>query len=376
MHAGQLGSVEAHAGGLLRRSRRSRVALFRFLVKRRRLYAMPATRRKPASRRQQRTRTRSDTPASSHARRPTHTNNDLPDRDAFEASVDEYLASLHWTKQRKALLDRELYDLVLYVLRNPFDTSHGSDWDRHWIRTAFELGEKDGVPVPLRKSRGSTPCASREEIYDALTVAHVETEHGGRDKTFRRVKDTWSYIPKEIATRFVRLCPTCTPEGPKPPRLPVPPVEAPQSPPPASTSTSDAPYGPRFFTVPSSSSSRPAQAAQPASSFFATVLAFPTFPSSLPQPALAQSISHSPVYPAPSAAAGIGIDASQQTNPSPLSRPSAASQPFLDPASLLYLTAKVQPHEPAESTIPRRYFGRQIQLAATSSSSSAGYNSL
>ncbi|GAA6055144.1 hypothetical protein NBRC10513_000815 [Rhodotorula toruloides] len=320
---------------------------------------MPATRRKPANRRQQSTRVRSDTPAPSPATRRTQTNDDLPDRDAFEASVDEYLASLHWTKQRKALLDRELYDLVLHVLQNPFDTSHGSDWDRHWIRTAFELGEKDGVPVPLRKSRGSTPCASREEIYDALTVAHVETGHGGRDRTFKRVKDTWSYIPKEMATRFVRLCPTCTPDILKRPRLPVPPVETPQSPPPASTSTLDEAYRPRLFPVPPFPAANPAQAAQGVSSFLPTVLAFPTFPSSLPHAASPKSISCPPVYPTRSAAAGVGIDTSQQTNPSSLLRPPASWNPFTDPVAPLHITAKAQPHDlydfdsPGESLLHR-----------------------
>lgn len=225
-----------------------------------------------------------------------------------------------------------------------------------------------------------------------MTLAHIETGHGGRDKTFRRVKETWSYIPKgeltmhalrrsrltarglaEMATRFVRLCPTCASEGPKLPRLPVPPVEVPQSPPPASTSTSDEPYRPRFFPVPPFAS---VHRAQPVPSFLETVLAFPTFPSSLPQPASEQSLSCSPVYPRISASAGIGNNAPQQTHPSSLLHSSAASPSFIDPAAPLHLTAKAQPHEPFGSTAPSRCFGREIQPAATSSSSSVGYNNL
>lgn len=62
---------------------------------------MPATTRSRAGRARQPTQT--DALTSSPVSPSPQNDAGLPDRDAFEASVDEYLASLHPTKQRKAL---------------------------------------------------------------------------------------------------------------------------------------------------------------------------------------------------------------------------------------------------------------------------------
>ncbi|BGP27583.1 hypothetical protein JCM10295v2_006555 [Rhodotorula toruloides] len=291
--------------------------------------------------------------------------------------MDEYIASLHWTKQRKALLNRDLYDLITRVLEDPNDTTLGSDLDRHWIRTFFELGEKDGAPVPLRRSRGGLPCALREEIYEALKVAHVETGHAGRDKTFTRVKDSWSYIPKALATRFVKLCPTCTPESLKPSKPLVPPVELPRSPPPASTSSWDEHYSARFFSVPSTASTSFASSSQaPASaaSFFSTVPNFPTFPSSLPNPGSTTSSACSPVAATSVAFAGIETELWRQPNSPSFSVPSAFSQASVESPATLHLTAKPPTRGLVESAFPPRSFGTQIQ--STSSSTSSSHNSL
>lgn len=42
-----------------------------------------------------------------------------------------------------------------------------------------------------------------------LIQAHATVDHGGRDKTSSEVRAKFSYIPKEIVSRFVSLCPGC-----------------------------------------------------------------------------------------------------------------------------------------------------------------------
>ncbi|BGP35246.1 hypothetical protein JCM10296v2_007081 [Rhodotorula toruloides] len=116
---------------------------------------------------------------------------------AFEAATDDYIAGLHTTKQAKTVLQQDMYDFILRALSNPSDTSNGTAIERHWVREKFKLGSLDGEPVPLRKSRNNTPCASRGMIYDIILDSHVSVSHGGRDKTFNHVKDHWSWIPKD-----------------------------------------------------------------------------------------------------------------------------------------------------------------------------------
>ncbi|BGP27587.1 hypothetical protein Rt10032_c15g5564 [Rhodotorula toruloides] len=123
----------------------------------------------------------------------------VPSCASFEAATDDYIASLHPTKQAKTILQQDMYEFILRVLNNPSDTSNGSAIERHWVRDKFELGTLHGQQVPLRKSRSNTPCASRDMIYDIILDSHVWTAHGGRDKTFNRVKERWAWIPKETA---------------------------------------------------------------------------------------------------------------------------------------------------------------------------------
>jgi hypothetical protein len=68
--------------------------------------------------------------------------------------------------------------------------------------------------------------AVREKLFKILTKAHKQCQHGGRDKTSAHVRRTYSWqvsgrttcitttdklvrVPKELISRFVKLCPTC-----------------------------------------------------------------------------------------------------------------------------------------------------------------------
>jgi hypothetical protein len=68
------------------------------------------------------------------------------------------------------------------------------------------------------------PVAVREKLFKILTRAHKACHHGGRDKTSAQVRRVYSWcvvrneedikltaprVPKELISRFVKMCPTC-----------------------------------------------------------------------------------------------------------------------------------------------------------------------
>ncbi|RMJ22401.1 hypothetical protein PHISP_06721 [Aspergillus sp. HF37] len=53
------------------------------------------------------------------------------------------------------------------------------------------------------------PVAIREKLFKILTKAHQQCQHGGRDKTSAQVRRIYSWVPKELISRFVKICPTC-----------------------------------------------------------------------------------------------------------------------------------------------------------------------
>ncbi|GAA6042180.1 hypothetical protein JCM8097_005001 [Rhodosporidiobolus ruineniae] len=80
---------------------------------------------------------------------------------------------------------------------------------------ALLLPSADGTAPPIDEStvvviHDGLPVAQSEEIYELLVDAHIKVEHGGREKTFKEVRGKWSWIPKELVARFVKVCPSCT----------------------------------------------------------------------------------------------------------------------------------------------------------------------
>ncbi|VDB87262.1 unnamed protein product [Peniophora sp. CBMAI 1063] len=73
---------------------------------------------------------------------------------------------------------------------------------RHWARSKFTLSH-DGAVLCKGKQ-----VLVREQFYSALCWAHMQSAHGGRDKT-SRVLWRFAGVPKELIMRFVASCPTC-----------------------------------------------------------------------------------------------------------------------------------------------------------------------
>lgn len=151
----------------------------------------------------------------------------FPDRADFDLALEAYLHKLHPIKRNKALSElpwtfpsqlysdpgttrtvpRDLYDTVLEILRKPLDTKVGDSQLRFWARQRFRLmeGPNDDDCVLHEGKR----VVLRDEIYDVLAAVHESSQHGGRDRTYATLRERWSYVPKEIVTSFIKLCPTC-----------------------------------------------------------------------------------------------------------------------------------------------------------------------
>lgn len=68
------------------------------------------------------------------------------------------------------------------------------------------LVNADNVWLVTHENR---PIAIKNQIYDILVSCHGASSHGGRDKTSAHVRRFYSWIPKELIARFVKICPLC-----------------------------------------------------------------------------------------------------------------------------------------------------------------------
>ncbi|EKM52743.1 uncharacterized protein PHACADRAFT_99963, partial [Phanerochaete carnosa HHB-10118-sp] len=144
----------------------------------------------------------------------------LPSREECEEVINEYLQSLSIRKREKALITQEMFDDIWDVLQEPTARIRTPQF-RFWVRKMFKLSHSPGgsrdapyvpddsdmVPVILHEGR---PVAVKEQIHDILCFYHLASGHGGRDKTMAEVRDNYSWVPKELVSRFVKACPTCS----------------------------------------------------------------------------------------------------------------------------------------------------------------------
>lgn len=103
-----------------------------------------------------------------------------PTRKEFDSIVQDYLQNLSTKKRDKALVDRERYELILQVLKDPRNTAISTAQFRFWVKKMFQLMPLDNMDIVCHDNK---PVAMREHIYGILVRAHREAHHGGRDKT-------------------------------------------------------------------------------------------------------------------------------------------------------------------------------------------------
>ncbi|KIP06766.1 hypothetical protein PHLGIDRAFT_72197, partial [Phlebiopsis gigantea 11061_1 CR5-6] len=148
---------------------------------------------------------------------PPRKNFGVPTQGQYDDLITEYIKSLSVRKREKCLISQDMFDDIWDVLHNPSDAKIRTPQFRFWVRKMFTLGstaknillsneEDDVVQVILHEGR---PLAVKEQVYDILSYYHVLTGHAGRDRTMAEVKKSYSWVPKEVVARFVKICPTC-----------------------------------------------------------------------------------------------------------------------------------------------------------------------
>ncbi|KAF8540786.1 hypothetical protein BDD12DRAFT_733835 [Trichophaea hybrida] len=136
---------------------------------------------------------------------PDHTQ--LPSTEDFTDILNEYINDLSPKKQDKALIPQKRLNNIEAVLRDPKCTTIESAQFRFWAKKMFSLQvDENGVERVMHENK---PVAVREKLYRVLTTAHIQAQHGGRDKTSSQVRKSYSWVPKELIARFVRSCPNC-----------------------------------------------------------------------------------------------------------------------------------------------------------------------
>ncbi|EDN09755.1 predicted protein [Histoplasma mississippiense (nom. inval.)] len=135
----------------------------------------------------------------------------FPDVVEFDQLVASYVQDLSVKKQDKALIHSRRARNIKTVLIDPKNTAVESAQFRFWVKKMFKLEPNDGRTPESKRliCHEGKPVAIREKLFKILTRAHQQCQHGGRDKTSAQVRRMYSWVPKELISRFVKICPTC-----------------------------------------------------------------------------------------------------------------------------------------------------------------------
>ncbi|BCS27499.1 integrase zinc binding domain-containing protein [Aspergillus puulaauensis] len=135
----------------------------------------------------------------------------FPNVTDFDKLVKSYVDDLSVKKQDKALIHAKRARNIKTVLIDPKDTAIESAQFRFWVKKMFKLQVIGGNTSDCRRMicHEGKPVAVREKLFKILTKAHQQCQHGGRDKTSAQVRQIYSWVPKELISRFVKICPTC-----------------------------------------------------------------------------------------------------------------------------------------------------------------------
>ncbi|EYE95888.1 integrase zinc binding domain-containing protein [Aspergillus ruber CBS 135680] len=135
----------------------------------------------------------------------------FPNAEEFDRLINGYIHDLSAKKRDKALIHAQRAGHIKMILSDPKNTAVETAQFRFWAKKMFELrttgvGSSNCMKMICHEGR---PVAVREKLYKILTKAHLQCKHGGRDKTSAKVRTNYSWVPKELISRFVKICPTC-----------------------------------------------------------------------------------------------------------------------------------------------------------------------
>ncbi|GAA5916169.1 integrase zinc binding domain-containing protein [Sporobolomyces salmoneus] len=137
---------------------------------------------------------------------PCYGQDGFPSTTEFEDEVEDYLRRLNPKKRAKALMSREMYGMILSVLLEPLSTAQYTAQFRFWAKRMFRVVTTPHATFIVHENRSVT---IKDQIYDILVRCHGDINHAGRDRTHKQVRRYYSWLPKELVARFVKLCPIC-----------------------------------------------------------------------------------------------------------------------------------------------------------------------
>ena len=100
--------------------------------------------------------------------------------------IIEHLGKLPRKKAEKLLFSRSMFYAIQHVLEHPKEETMKTPAFRDWCRHNFELQELEGFSLVCNKG-DTRPIAMRDQVHSLLCHAHMEAEHGGRDRTAAEV---------------------------------------------------------------------------------------------------------------------------------------------------------------------------------------------
>ena len=136
----------------------------------------------------------------------------------YKQVESNYIQSLTPRRQAKALISQSMFDRIWDVLHEP-DCQGETAQFRFWARKMFTLSKThrntlggvandDDVPQEVLL-HDNLLVAVQEQLYDLLCYCHGSTGHGGRDKTCALIRKHYTWVPKDLVSGFIKMCPTC-----------------------------------------------------------------------------------------------------------------------------------------------------------------------
>ena len=80
------------------------------------------------------------------------------------------------------------------------------------IQKTFALVSLGGVDQVMR-SKTKKYMTTKTRALNIIQLLHRETHHGGEHKTFRKIKETYDNISRDLVSKFIKQCEQCCAKG-------------------------------------------------------------------------------------------------------------------------------------------------------------------
>ena len=115
-------------------------------------------------------------------------------RETFNQILETYIEQ---RKNKRCLMDMSRYNECLNVLKNP-NLYHNPNF-KYWVTHTFKIlniGTTEELHLINQAGNNlGTQVCPVESFYEIICAAHQATEHGGQDKTWKKVNIKFFFIP-------------------------------------------------------------------------------------------------------------------------------------------------------------------------------------